>query len=117
LNDLSAPDLSSASTCGALMNSISDGLDGKNVKRWWLRPTAQTRCDPLDSDCQRPQRSEVFALTEGLLQLRQHLLAVLLDLRIVFFRILHRKAFFDKATAFIFSAHLYVNRTESDVMH
>jgi hypothetical protein len=58
-----------------------------------------------------------WLLTTPLLQLRQHLLAVLLDLRIVFFRILHRKTFFDKATAFILSAHLYVNRTESDVMH
>ena len=51
------------------------------------------------------------------LQLRQHLRAVLLELRIVFFGILHREAFFDKVAAFIFSAHLYINCTESDIMH
>jgi len=58
-----------------------------------------------------------FWLLTPLLQLRQHLLAVLLDLGIVFLSILHRKAFFDKAATFIFSAHLYVNCAESDIMH
>ena len=74
---------------------------------------AQTRRDPVDLDCQSPRYAEVFALP----QLRQHLLTIVLELGIVFFGILHGEPFFDKVATFIFSAHLYVDCTESDIMH
>jgi hypothetical protein len=58
-----------------------------------------------------------FSPCRASLQLRQHLLAIVLDLWIVLIGVLHGEPFFDKAATFIFSVHLYVDCTESDIVH
>ena len=116
LNGLSAPGLSRDSTRSVLYGLDFGRFDRENV---------QTMVAPTDGS--NPARSTRFRLSKpsarrgfrptALFQLRQHLLAIVLDLRIVLVGVLHGEPFFDKVPAFIFSAHLYVDCTESNIMH